>query len=356
MFQAHKLTSAPGAAALHPAKAILRCSSAAAAPLPRRSSAAARAAKVSQAASAEQSQQQEEPQKDEVQPPEQFSVELPTADVQCSVQLMSVLKGRGAAIVVSGVEPGSAAAAAGVRTGQQLLAVSDPIRRTEMWELNAQASLRYTRQAIRMRVADSIVLRLTAQPIREWAEVVAAQRAAAAAQRAQQAQQAQQAAAARAVDDAAASGASVDVPDDLLTAVVQAAEAERSGSSFDEASPASPASAAAAAAPAASGSPPSSSPPQTGGRPLTVAERLEAEYAARQAAEAGAAPQVQRQLTDLERRQRRRKDYFEQASQRNDAPFFATMAAAFVVPPALILGIAWASGYLDSLDAYSLLK
>lgn len=66
------------------------------------------------------------------------SIELPTADVQRSVQLASVLQGRGAAIVVSAVQPGSAASSAGVRCGQQLLAVSDPVRRTEMWELNPQ--------------------------------------------------------------------------------------------------------------------------------------------------------------------------------------------------------------------------
>jgi len=69
-------------------------------------------------------------------------VELPTADVNAAVQLMGVRQGRGAGILVSAVEPGSAAAAAGVRPGQQLLAVSDPVRRTEMWELNPQASLR----------------------------------------------------------------------------------------------------------------------------------------------------------------------------------------------------------------------
>ncbi|KAL4423193.1 hypothetical protein ABPG77_000326 [Micractinium sp. CCAP 211/92] len=321
--------------------------------VPARPSVVARAAETSNAASTGQ-QQQQQPQNDGAPPPEQFSIELPTADVQRSVQLASVLQGRGAAIVVSAVQPGSAASSAGVRCGQQLLAVSDPVRRTEMWELNPQASLRYTRQAIRMRVADSIVLRLTAQPIPEWADLVAAQRAAAAAERAPLAQPASTAAARaaeEAVDDAAASGASVDVPDDLLTAIVQAAEAERSGSSFDEASSLPLAS----ASPTTSGSSvETAASPASEGRPLTVAERLQAEYAARQAGEEGAAPQ--RQLTDLERRQRRRKEYFEQAGQRNDAPFFATVAAFFVVPPALILGIAWASGYLDTLDAFSLLK
>lgn len=222
------------------------------------------------------------------------SVELPTADVQSAMRLTGVVQGRGAAIVVSAVAPGSAAAAAGVRVGQQLLAVSDPVRRTEMWDLNAQASLRYVRQAIRMRVSESIELKLSAAPIPEWQQVVTARRAAATAAAAPPAAQQQQ------PDDAAASGASMDsAGDDLLSAIVQEAEALRSGSSFDAADSAAR-SAATAPTSAAAGA-------------LTVADRLAAKYAAEQAGEAGEAPQRERALTDLERRQRRRKEYFEQA-------------------------------------------
>lgn len=274
-------------------------------------------------------------------------MELPTADVQASISIMGVRQGRGAAILVARVDPGSAAASAGVRVGQQLLGVSDPIRRTEMWELNAQASLRYTRQAIRMRVADTITLRLTAQQAPEWQDVVAAKRAEAAEAAAggmaqQQQQQVERQGQVEADAAAAADGSSMDVPDDLLSAIVQAVELERSGS-FDEAAPRSPS------------SPPGSGASANGsnGAPMTVAQRLEAQYAAAQGGEGQA---VQRQMTDLERRQKKRKEYFEQTSKRNDGPFFAAVAALFVIPPAVILVVAYASGYLASLDSFALMR
>jgi len=56
---------------------------------------------------------------------------------------MALRKRRGGtAILVKEVTPGSAAAAAGVQPGQQLLAVSDPIRQNEVWELNGLSSLK----------------------------------------------------------------------------------------------------------------------------------------------------------------------------------------------------------------------
>lgn len=45
-----------------------------------------------------------------------------------------------------------------------------------------------------------------------------------------------------------------------------------------------------------------------------------------------------------------------QQSQRNDAPFFTSVALLFVVPPAVILAAAFASGYLDQLDRYGLMR
>jgi hypothetical protein len=45
-----------------------------------------------------------------------------------------------------------------------------------------------------------------------------------------------------------------------------------------------------------------------------------------------------------------------QASQRNDGPFFAGVAALFVLPPAIILLYAFASGYIDQLDMYGQLR
>ena len=54
-------------------------------------------------------------------------------------------------------------------------------------------------------------------------------------------------------------------------------------------------------------------------------------------------------MTDLEKRKARRKEYFDQTTERNDAPFFAGLLAAFILPPLAILIYASSSGYLDSL-------
>lgn len=39
----------------------------------------------------------------------------------------------------------------------------------------------------------------------------------------------------------------------------------------------------------------------------------------------------------------------EEASQRNDGPFFAGLFAAFLLPAAVILAVAYSSGYMDAL-------
>lgn len=206
---------------------------------------------------------------------------------------MGVRQGSGAAIVVAAVEPGSAAAAAGVRPGQQLLAVSDPIRRGEFWQINGQSSLRYVRQAIAMRVADTIALQLTAQPIREWRRAVEASRAA-------------QRAAASALTPQPQLAADQPQDDDLLSNIVRASIDSSLGSldSFDSGD---------ASASSGTGSVDGDGPALTAaGRAaavkLTVAEKLEQRYIEGQAA----ADALAAQESDLERRKRRRKEYFEQ--------------------------------------------
>ena len=215
--------------------------------------------------------------------------------MQSNVRLMGVRQGSGAAIVVAAVEPGSAAAAAGVRPGQQLLAVSDPIRRGEFWQINGQSSLRYVRQAIAMRVADTIALQLTAQPIREWRRAVEASRAA-------------QRAAASALTPQSQPAADQPQADDLLSNIVRASIDSSLGSldSFD-----------AGDANASSGTgtidgdgdgPALTAAGRAAAAKLTVAEKLEQRYIEGQAA----ADALAAQESDLERRKRRRKEYFEQ--------------------------------------------
>ncbi|KAL4443687.1 hypothetical protein ABPG75_011424 [Micractinium tetrahymenae] len=108
---------------------------------------------------------------------QRLSLELPTADFQ-AVQLTALRRRRGGtAILIQEVPPGSASEAAGVRPGQQVLAVSDPIRAGEIWDIGGLASLRYVRQAVEGRALDTIAVRLTTDPAPEWQQAAAAARA-----------------------------------------------------------------------------------------------------------------------------------------------------------------------------------
>ena len=49
-------------------------------------------------------------------------------------------------------------------------------------------------------------------------------------------------------------------------------------------------------------------------------------------------------------RVQQRKDYMERESGRNDGAFFALLFSFFVLPAAVILIVAWQTGYLASLD------
>lgn len=101
-------------------------------------------------------------------------MELPTEDFQQSVELMVIRRPRGGNIIlIQDVTPGSATAAAGVRPGQQLVAISDPIRATEVWELNQLASLKYVRQAVSGRAGETINVRVTEDTAPEWKQALA---------------------------------------------------------------------------------------------------------------------------------------------------------------------------------------
>ena len=203
------------------------------------------------------------------------------------MQLAAVRQGRGNAVVVSAVAPGSEAAAAGCRPGQQLLAVSDPVRRGESWRLDGNSSLRYVRQAVRMRVAETITLLLTAEPIPEWGAAVAAAR------------EAQRTAAQPSVQPVQELSQEVQQGNnDLLSNIVKASmDASYDYSDDDGASFSSSSNDVAAGQ-------------EAGKQQLTVAQRLEAEYQA----SAGAAQEAQSVMSDVERRQRRRREYFDQVS------------------------------------------
>ena len=75
----------------------------------------------------------------------ELRVELNTADAQASIKFVDVPNSRGQDIVLCEVQPSSAAADSGLRVGQKLLAISDPVRQNEMWQLNDRASFRFVR-------------------------------------------------------------------------------------------------------------------------------------------------------------------------------------------------------------------
>ena len=54
-------------------------------------------------------------------------------------------------------------------------------------------------------------------------------------------------------------------------------------------------------------------------------------------------------LTISQKRNIRRQKYLDQVSKRNDAPLFTAIALFVVLPPAIILGIAIGTGYIDLL-------
>lgn len=64
------------------------------------------------------------------------SIEIPTSDARTCIGFKVVPTGPAQqAIVVETVADGSSAAQAGVQRGMKLTAISDPVRRSEVWQL-----------------------------------------------------------------------------------------------------------------------------------------------------------------------------------------------------------------------------
>lgn len=60
-----------------------------------------------------------------------------------------------------------------------------------------------------------------------------------------------------------------------------------------------------------------------------------------------------REQAKLKARVQKRREYMDRESGRNDGPFFALLLSFFVLPAAVILIIAFSSGYLDTIaDSY----
>ena len=52
-------------------------------------------------------------------------------------------------------------------------------------------------------------------------------------------------------------------------------------------------------------------------------------------------------LTISQKRNIKRQDYLNKVAQRNDIPFFSTIALVVILPPMVLLGVAVATGYVD---------
>ncbi len=233
---------------------------------------------------------------------DRFQVEISTNEAQTALKFSAIRVGGGKAIVVAAVAAGSEAAEAGIQVGQQLFSLSDPIRPAETWALNDRSSLRYINDAVRMRRAPYILFELSTTPLKEWVEET-------------------QGSGFPSALNSYSSASDTDEPiippvdePDLLSAV--AAEALSSSSSLDSVD--LPISAA----------------------PGSIGERLQRNY---KKSNSG--------MTDLEKRQSKRKEYFAQTGKRNDTTFFLGVLAAFLLPAVIILGIASSSGYLDALES-----
>lgn len=77
------------------------------------------------------------------------------------MQLQLEQNGEGRYIVISSVVRGSEAWQAGVRPGQCLVGISDP-NQDQVWQLDASTSFRFVRDAVRLRIASTIIFEVEA--------------------------------------------------------------------------------------------------------------------------------------------------------------------------------------------------
>lgn len=219
--------------------------------------------------------------------PPPLRVEIDTVGARQSIRLDVAPMGYGQAIVVVGVAGGSEAEEVGVRAGLRLTAISDPIRRSEVWRLQDRPSLKNVRELLKMRSADTIELEFV-----EW--------------------------------DGPLPGGGVEAGGGMMRTATSSSGSSAMSSTSGSVMASADGSDAAGGVPGES-----------------IGERLAREYAA--AAATGRTP------TAVEQRQKRRQERMELDAARDDRPFLLGVFALFVLPPLVILLVAWQSGYLDSL-------
>lgn len=258
-------------------------------------------------------------------------LELSTEQVQSGIEFSKVSCGRGTAVVIQSVQPGPLSEA-GLVVGQRLVGISDPIQADQVWPLRENASLRYVRDAIRMRRADTVTLLVSSgsQIHEESADraftktksiingtgqenLLSPSPSSTARFQAFSKEQGGR----QQIDRQGAAGSEGDIGSDseqgfldVLVASFDEGDAVQRGpgnSSMDDAP--------------------------------TLRTRVE-ELSADQ----------EREINAYRRRVKKRKEYLNEVSQRNDSKFFLWLAVAFLGPAFIGLVVAYTSGYLDLLQ------
>ncbi|KXZ54914.1 hypothetical protein GPECTOR_4g986 [Gonium pectorale] len=236
-----------------------------------------------------------------------------------------VPQGKGQAVVVTGVAEGSRAEELGVRRGQKLNALSDPMRYGTMWSLEDRPSLRFVVDTFKMRRSQPIDLEF--EPLLSEADMATIFGSADA--------------------TAAAAGsysgsASPIAPSSASSSVAAGAGAAAASSRGDRDLDMQPDGAAASinSIDQLMGTT-SGSESDSDSAGMTIGERL--------AAKRAAALKAQMANNQVQARIERRKAYMEIDDQRDDTGLILGLAAAFLLPALVILVIAYFTGYLDRL-------
>ncbi|GLI67414.1 hypothetical protein VaNZ11_011609, partial [Volvox africanus] len=244
-----------------------------------------------------------------------FEITLRGVEVLQSVRLGLVPMGKGQAVVVTEVAEGSAAEQLGVRRGQKLNALSDPMRYGTMWNLEDRPSLKFVVDTFKMRRSSPIDLEFEPMMSSEDMDAIFGSTTAARTcdgsgdEAGEEGLTVASGTAAASGGDSGSGSRALDMsPDNALGSLSSIDQLLGSGSG--------------------SGS---------DGENETIGDRLAAKYAAQQRARIA--------VNEVQKRIDRRKAYMEIDEQRDDTGLLLGLAAAFLLPALIILVIAYFTGY-----------
>lgn len=213
-------------------------------------------------------------------------IELETAVAKKCLLIEALLFEKRQRITITGVRQQSPAWEAGVRPGDELVGISDPNLDT-VWEFDEMTSVRFVKDALRMRIPDTVTLLIDRRPPSPGNTAGVLME--------------------HLTSQGTAKPSDEEEPK-FLDAVLSSVELDDSDS---ETLPSD-----------------------------NVTSELERQYR-----------QMQTEKTRSTERIQARKAALSTVSERNDAPFFLTIVAVFLGPPFLILIWAFSSGYLDRLSS-----